>query len=399
MGAQAAGDNHTPLHEAAANNDNPEVLKILLEAGGDPNIRDGDGATLLYWAARNENPAVVKVLLDAKADVAAPNENGFLPQQQAAWGNNNPEVLKVLLKAGADLAARTDDDRTLLHLAAQANGNPHVIEALLGVGAKLEARTDNGTLPLGYAAWGNQNPAVIKALLEAGARLRARRRNGNTSLHDAAWNNGNPAVIRVLVEAGARLGARNQDGDKALHVAARRTKNPDVVLVLLEADNDPMAENGEGKTPWDLAQDNEAFKGSDAYWRLNEARFESPGQSIHRSPATRRESAGKTAAPTTELDVLSVKPSVPAAGPGCQIPGYPSPDNPRSLGLPWCPSSVDFQARVFALQAAGAWCAIATGSSSTPDQIEARHREINAACDTLQAFGVGNCQCPADFRP
>ena len=47
---------------------------------------------------------------------------------------------------------------------------------------------------------------------------------------------------------------------------------------------------------------------------------------------------------------------VPSSGPGCLIPGYPSPPNPMSLGLSWCPATVDFQARVFALQAAGASC-------------------------------------------
>ena len=52
----------------------------------------------------------------------------------------------------------------------------------------------------------------------------------------------------------------------------------------------------------------------------------------------------------------------------------------------------------FALQAAGAECAIATGSSSTPEQIEARRREIRAACDRLAALGQGNCQCPPGLR-
>ena len=86
-----------------------------------------------------------------------------------------------------------------------------------------------------------------------------------------------------------------------------------------------------------------------------------------------------------------------AAGRGrCQVPGYPNPPGGVSnLGFSWCPASVGLQVRSFALQAAGAECAIATGSSSTPEQIEARRREIRAACDRLSALGQGNCQCPA----
>ena len=36
--------------------------------------------------------------------------------------------------------------------------------------------------------------------------------------------------------------------------------------------------NADGKTPWDLAEANEDLKGSDAYWRLNDARFNAPGR-------------------------------------------------------------------------------------------------------------------------
>ena len=84
-----------------------------------------------------------------------------------------------------------------------------------------------------------------------------------------------------------------------------------------------------------------------------------------------------------------------AGGGGCQVPGYPNPPGGVSnLGFSWCPASVGLQVRSFALQAAGAECAIATGSSSTPEQIESRRREIRAACDRLTALGQGNCQCP-----
>ena len=74
------------------------------------------------------------------------------------------------------------------------------------------------------------------------------------------------------------------------------------------------------------------------------------------------------------------------------------PGGVSNLGFSWCPASVSLQVRSFALQAAGAECAIATGSSSTPEQVEARRREIRAACDRLAALGQGNCQCPPGLR-
>ena len=89
-----------------------------------------------------------------------------------------------------------------------------------------------------------------------------------------------------------------------------------------------------------------------------------------------------------------------SVGGSCQIPGYPRPPGGvANLGLSWCPASVSMQARAFALQAAGAQCALATGSSSTPAQINARRQEINAACGRLAALGAPNCQCPPGLRP
>ena len=92
-----------------------------------------------------------------------------------------------------------------------------------------------------------------------------------------------------------------------------------------------------------------------------------------------------------------------AGGGSCEIPGYPSPPGGvANVGLAWCPSSVDLQLRAFALQAAGAQCAIATGSSSTPEQIQARRREIAAACGRLATLAARDgipCRCPAGYGP
>ena len=45
-------------------------------------------------------------------------------------------------------------------------------------------------------------------------------------------------------------------------------------MVLLSADADATVVNEGGFTPFDLAKDNEALAGTDAYWALNDARFE-----------------------------------------------------------------------------------------------------------------------------
>ena len=162
------------------------------------------------------------------------------------------------------------------------------------------------------------------------------------------------------------------------------------------------------------------FIRDDSLWAEDEDRKATSGER-HGSPRAGQESAGKASAPggrsekdggsvlageavgssgtAASLDAPSGNTGAASGGGPCQVPGYPNPPGGvANLGFSWCPASVSLQVRSFALQAAGAECAIATGSSSTPEQIEARRREIRAACDRLAALGQGNCQCPPGLR-
>ena len=162
------------------------------------------------------------------------------------------------------------------------------------------------------------------------------------------------------------------------------------------------------------------FIRDDSLWAEDEDRKATSGEG-HGSPAAEQESAGKASAPAVRsekdggsvsageavgssgtgasLDAPSGNTGTASGGGSCQVPGYPNPPGGvANLGFSWCPASVSLQVRSFALQAAGAECAIATGSSSTPEQIDARRREIRAACDRLSALGQGNCQCPPGLR-
>ena len=60
----------------------------------------------------------------------------------------------------------------------------------------------------------------------------------------------------------------------------------DAIDALLNAGADPTARNAAGKTPWDVARANEALQRSDAYWRLNDARFEDPREDTSMRPGS-----------------------------------------------------------------------------------------------------------------
>ena len=405
-------DGNTPLHWAALYNENPAVVQVLLAAGAELEVRDKDGNTPLCFAAENKNSAVVQVLLAAGAELEVRGKSGRTPLYWATY-NENSAVIQALIDAGADPKARNAWEGTPLHgatYAVQRESGSGAQSILLAVGAELEARDKDGNTPLHRAAAKyNENPAVVQVLLAAGAELEVRDKDGNTPLHRAADQNESSAVVQVLLAAGAELEVRDKDGNTPLHWAAKYVhfNFPDyleslgdddphaggTIEALLDAGADPMAPNAAGETPWDLAKANKALKGSDAYWRLNEARFEAPGRGARGSPT-------KGPTPTSDKSNVELAAAVPSSGPGCMIAGYPSPPGGvANLGFSWCPASVTLQVRSFALQAAGAQCAIATGSSSTPEQINARRQEINAACGRLAALAAPNCQCPPGLRP
>ena len=406
-------DKWTPLHWAASINKNPDIIRMLLNAGALVNKRVNRGWTPLHLAAAfGENPAVVKALIDAGAKLKwtefGPFSTGakgiyfYMPLHMAAIFNENPDVAKTLLNAGADPNQQSFSDGTPLHMAARFNENPAVIEALLEGGAKLESKVRRSPdpwtrkkTPLHMAAWFNEHPAVIEALLRAGANVAAVDSDGRTPLSLAKEGNKNLAVQQVLLSAGAgRVEQQQQIADNRTRRKAKSGPGLFSAAVgilggaaiasvgteeAIEAGVDFAADVISGRSPAEVQA------------RLDAGVNPPVGSSAGTSGGGPVGNAGSG-----------------ANGGQCLIPGYPTQaGGVANLGFSWCPASVSMQVRSFALQAAVAQCAITTGSSSTPAQISSARREIHAACDMLDALtarlggpnGGANCRCPAGLRP
>ena len=382
----------TPLHYASGSNENPEVIAVLVRAGANLNARDDDKRTPLYWASRsNENPEVVAALMRAGGPNARNRATESLLRQLAQdcrmWNTRwffrkaTVQDVNTCLAAGAEPS---------LHSAGMYTDNPEVIAALVRAGANLNARDSQKTTPLHYAARSNENPEVIAVLVRAGANLNARNEYKDTPLHYAVSYNENPEVIAALVRAGANLNARDDDKRTPLKLAIWRNN-----LAATEILRHPTMAHARRKP-----QSGPGVLGA-AIGIIGGAAITAAGGGTDEAAAAgtifaerviRGQSPAGGAGGVSRGQAGNV-----GAGPGggsCEIPGYPRPANVQNLGLAWCPASVDFQVRSLALQVAGAQCAIATGSSSTPEQIQARRQEIQAVCDRLAALGVSNCQCP-----
>ena len=243
-----AKDGRMPLHVAAAYSENPNVVKFLINAGTDPNVQADDKWTPLDWAVSFKNLPAINALIDAGADKARVKDK-WTPLHWAIASNENPSTVRSLINAGADLKAKDRDKRMPLHLAAEFSDNPDVVKVLIEAGADLKAKAKDNQRPLHYAAKYNKNPDIVKVLINAGADPNARAKNDWTPLHLAAGFNKNPSVVEFLLKAGADLKTKDKDKWTLLHWAAMFNENPSVVEFLLNAGANPNAREDDDRTP------------------------------------------------------------------------------------------------------------------------------------------------------
>ena len=234
-GVQIKGIDNTTIHIAVRYNENPEIIKTLVELGADINTKDGIGNTPLHEAiVSNKNPEIIKTLVELGADISTEDGFGDTPLHKAAASIEGPEVIKTLVELGADINAKGKIGDTPLHKASASNKNPEVIKTLVELGADINAKKVFEYTPLHEAARLNENPEVIKTLVELGADVNAKGKFGDTPLHKAGASNENPEVIKILVELGADINVKDKIGNTPLQAASASNKNLEVIKTLVE---------------------------------------------------------------------------------------------------------------------------------------------------------------------
>ena len=241
----------------------PAFTRALLEAGLEVDRQTRYDTPLHIAARESANPEVIEILLHAGARANARNNYGQTPLHHAAGRTGNPEVLEALLEAllegGADANARAEDYSTPLHHAAGQTGKPGVLEALLTAKADVNAKDRKGLTPLSHAVLncsGEPDVGLVKMLIKHGADVNTKDRDGETPLHfSTICDLPAGAVTRWLIYANADPNARDHRGKTPLHHAAEQNRNLDlgVLEALLEGGADINAKDIHGKTPLELA--------------------------------------------------------------------------------------------------------------------------------------------------
>lgn len=222
----AGGASRSYLH-AAVPTRNTRMVELLLNAGADPN-----SACALTYAVRSGSSDMVKLLLDAGADASGAHSDGCSPPLRAAAQKNRVDLARMLMDAGANVNAA---DASALAWAAQGN-HRGAVRFLIEAGADLEIPGWKGRTALINAAE-NNSIGLMRLLTRAGASVHATTGHGTTALMRAAIR-GNAEATSLLTRVGADIEAENALAGTALLLAVRH-KHPDVVRQLLVAGAEP----------------------------------------------------------------------------------------------------------------------------------------------------------------
>ncbi len=145
---------------------NVETVRLLLDAGADPDLADGSGYTPLGLAALRGYARIVLMLLRAGANPDLKSKDGNTPMTAAA-SMNRVAVIRELLKYRPDLTLHNLEGRTALSVAAM-EGYEEALLAMLEAGADPNLRDKNGNTPLFWAGYIDNVP-MQRMLLKHGA--------------------------------------------------------------------------------------------------------------------------------------------------------------------------------------------------------------------------------------
>ncbi len=150
----------------------PNVVKILLEHGADPNVRDFYGKTLLVAvceAGADHEPETLRLLLEHGADPNIPGDNGAPLLYAINIGQHgDAEITRLLLQHSADPNAKDRAGSSALICAVDKH-NAEIVKALIDAKAALNSADSLGRTALKLAE-NNQLNEIADLLKKAGGK-------------------------------------------------------------------------------------------------------------------------------------------------------------------------------------------------------------------------------------
>lgn len=190
-----------------------EVLKYLIDKGGNIDLKSKNGNFPIECACRSNQIDTVSLLLQHHCKL---NQKDNFSCIYATIKGNYPIVL-LLLKAGANPNIKDPDGWGAIFWASQEN-HIDILSILIDYGAQINCLDLEGKSPLNIAV-GENNLNVVNCLLTHGADIDY---TGNESPFELACAYQNYSMCNFLLEKGANINYRDKEGRTALFYAKIR---------------------------------------------------------------------------------------------------------------------------------------------------------------------------------
>jgi ankyrin repeat protein len=162
------------LYTALSLSIDPDVFKLLVDAGTQISDLDTEDQTALMTAIRDKREDIAHRLLDAGAQLNTVDRQGCTALHLAVK-ERDVTMIRFLVDAGAQVDVKDNLGRTALSIAAYYKIAVHyknevIVQQLLDAGAQVNSRDNERRTPLLHAAAASKNESIITKLLQAGAR-------------------------------------------------------------------------------------------------------------------------------------------------------------------------------------------------------------------------------------
>ncbi|XP_066547687.1 E3 ubiquitin-protein ligase MIB2 [Amia ocellicauda] len=243
--------------------DNPSRLVIEAAHGSASKVQDlvqkypekvdikNQGKTALQVAAHQGHMEVVKVLLQANSNIEVKDEDGDTALHYTAFGNQ-AEIARLLLSKGANVNLLNNSMCTALHIAVN-KGFTEVVRVLSEHNADVNLQDSYGDTPL-HDAIAKDFRNIIEILTEVpNIDFTQQNNRGFNLLHHAALKGNKLATEKILARARQLVDVKKEDGFSALHLAALNNHRDVAEILLKEGRCDVNIRNNRNQTPLQLA--------------------------------------------------------------------------------------------------------------------------------------------------
>mmetsp|Transcript_25237 Transcript_25237/g.22962 ORF Transcript_25237/g.22962 Transcript_25237/m.22962 type:complete len:645 (+) Transcript_25237:70-2004(+) len=160
----------TPI-SVAAHKGNIVIMRLLIDYGANVNSLNNSGSTALIQASHFGNIEAVRLLLDNHAMADFANSKGTTALMRASQ-EGHVEISKLLIQSEADVNRKNNEGMNALMLASQ-RGHADMVSLLIKSGASMDEQTAQGSTAL-MLACKRDHEKCVEVLITMGAEIHIR---------------------------------------------------------------------------------------------------------------------------------------------------------------------------------------------------------------------------------